>query len=60
MKMTIRLTLTQDEYNSILKEAIEEDVHSMSEVMEMLQDQLGEAIWNVGYEADIDIDVEVI
>lgn len=58
--MAIRLTFTQDEYNHILKQAIEENVHSMSDVMERIQDQLGEAIWNVGYEADIDIDVEVV
>ena len=58
--MAIRLTFTQDEYNNILKQAIEENVHSMSDVMEMIQDQLGEAIRNAGYEADIDIDVEVV
>ena len=58
--MAIRLTFTQDEYNNILKQAIEENVHSMSDVMEMIQDQLREAIWNAGYEADIDIDVEVV
>lgn len=58
--MAIRLTFTQDEYNNILKQAIEENVHSMSDVMERIQDQLGEVIWNAGYEADIDIDVEVV
>lgn len=58
--MSIRLTFTQNEYNNILKQAIEENVHSMSDVMERIQDQLGEAIWNAGYEADIDIDVEVV
>ena len=58
--MAIRLTFTQDEYNNILKQAIEENVHSMSDVMEMIQDQLREVIWNAGYEADIDIDVEVV